>query len=70
MSHLWCIFHPLSCVTHVVTTTVVGGFFNTLTTWILNSVGWFLTSAGGVLTSASESVDGDPLRRSRSSASS
>ncbi len=37
------------------TTTVVGGFFNTLTNWILSSVGWFLSSAGAVLTSASES---------------
>jgi hypothetical protein len=55
MHELWCVVHPLSCVTHTVTSTVVGGFFNTLTTWILNSVGWFLTSAGGVLTSASES---------------
>jgi hypothetical protein len=55
VSHLLCVLHPLSCVTHAVTTTVVGGFFNSLTTWILNSVGWFLTSAGGVLTSASES---------------
>jgi hypothetical protein len=55
VSHLWCILRPLSCVTHVVTSTVVGGFFNTLTSWILNSVGWFLSSAGGVLTSASES---------------
>jgi hypothetical protein len=56
VGHLWCIVKPLSCVSHVVTSTVVGGFFNTLTTWILNSVGWFLTSAGGVLTSASESA--------------
>jgi hypothetical protein len=55
VSHLWCILRPLSCVTHAVTSTVVGGFFNTLTSWILTSVGWFLTSAGGVLTSASES---------------
>ncbi len=55
MGHLWCVLHPLSCVTHVVTTTVTGSFFNTLTSWILSSVGWFLTSAGGVLTSASES---------------
>lgn len=55
MSHLLCLFHPLSCVTHVVTSTVVGGFFNTLTTWIVNSVGWFLSSVGVVLTSASES---------------
>jgi hypothetical protein len=37
-----------------VTSTVVGGFFNTLTTWILNSVEWFLTSVGAVLSSASE----------------
>jgi hypothetical protein len=56
VSHFWCILKPLSCVTHAVTTTVVGGFFNSLTSWILDSVGWFLTSAGGVLTSASEST--------------
>ena len=54
MSHLWCILRPLSCVTHVVTSTVIGGFFNMLTNWILSSVGWFLSSAGSVLTSASE----------------
>jgi hypothetical protein len=52
--HFGCILHPLSCVTHTVTTTVVSGFFNTLTSWVLNSVGWFLTAAGAVLTSASE----------------
>jgi hypothetical protein len=50
-----CVIHPLSCLTNNVTTTVVGGFFNTLTNWILSSVGWFLSSAGAVLTSASES---------------
>lgn len=55
MGHLWCILRPLSCVTHAVTSTVVGGFFSTLTNWILSSVGWFLSSAGAVLTSASES---------------
>ncbi|MGD0693054.1 MAG: hypothetical protein ABSA22_12015 [Acidimicrobiales bacterium] len=36
------------------TDTLVGGFFDTLTSWVLNSVGWFLTAAGAVLTSASE----------------
>jgi hypothetical protein len=41
-------------VTHVVTSTVVSGFFNTLTDWILNSVGWFLGAAGAVLSTASE----------------
>ena len=54
MIHVWCVFTPLSCVTHVVTTTVVGGFFTTLTNWVLSSVGWFLTSAGAVLNSATE----------------
>jgi hypothetical protein len=55
VGHLWCILRPLSCVTHVVTSTVVGGFFNTLTNWILGSVGWLLAAAGSVLSSASES---------------
>jgi hypothetical protein len=41
-------------VTHAATATVVSGFFNTLTNWVLNSVGWFLSSAGVVLTSATE----------------
>jgi hypothetical protein len=54
MFHFGCIVHPLSCVTHTVTTTVVGGFFTELTNWVLNSVGWFLSSAGVVLTSATE----------------
>lgn len=54
MGHFACFLHPISCVTHAVTTTVVGGFFGSLTTWILNSVGWFLSSAGAVLTSATE----------------
>jgi hypothetical protein len=49
-----CIIHPIGCVTHTVTNTVVGGFFSALTSWVLNSVGWFLTAAGAVLTSASE----------------
>ena len=49
-----CIFQPVNCVTHVVTSTVVSGFFNTMTEWILNSVGWFLTTAGGVLSASSE----------------
>lgn len=54
MGRFGCIFHPLSCVTHAATSVVVGGFFNSLTNWILNSVGWFLTSAGAVLNSATE----------------
>jgi hypothetical protein len=41
-------------VTHVVATTVVSGFFNSLTDWILNSVGWFLSTAGAVLSASSE----------------
>jgi hypothetical protein len=56
VSHVWCIFRPLSCATHAVTSTVVSGFFNTLTNWIVSSVGWFLSSAGAVLNSASEST--------------
>src|SRR5665213_3947278 len=54
MGHNGCNIHTLSCVTHAAATTVVSGFFNTLTNWILNSVGWFLTSAGTVLNSATE----------------
>src|SRR5665213_366391 len=54
MGHFGCLLHPLSCVAHAVVTTVVGGFFNTLTTWILNSVGWFLAAVGAVLNSATE----------------
>ena len=54
MGHLGCILHPLSCVTHAAASTVVSGFFNSLTNWILNSVGWFLTTAGAVLNSATE----------------
>ncbi len=54
MGHFGCILHPLSCVTHAAATTVVSGFFNTLTNWILNSVGWSLASAGTVLNSATE----------------
>ncbi len=54
MGRFSCILHPISCVTHAVTTTVVGGFFSTLTNWVLSSVGWFLSSAGAVLTSATE----------------
>jgi len=49
-----CIIRPVSCVTHAVTSTVVSGFFNTLTDWVLNSVGWFLHSAGAVLSASSE----------------
>ena len=54
MGHLWCIVRPVSCATHAVVSTVVGGFFNELTDWILNSVGWFLATAGAVLSASSE----------------
>jgi hypothetical protein len=49
-----CVVHPLSCVTKVVTTHVVGGIFGALTSWVLASVEWFLNALGQVLTTAAE----------------
>ncbi len=54
MSHLLCLFTPISCSTTAIAKATLGDLFDALTVWILASVQWFLTAAGAVLTSASE----------------
>jgi hypothetical protein len=54
MSHLLCLFSPANCITTSIAKATLGGLFDALTTWILNSVDWFLGAAGNVLTSMSE----------------
>jgi hypothetical protein len=53
MSHLLCVFSPVSCVTSLGKSTF-NDLFNALTSWILASVEWILNSVGSVVTSASE----------------
>ncbi len=54
MGHLSCIISPASCIIKSIAKSTLGGFFNTLTSWVLDSVHWFFSATGSVLTSASE----------------